>query len=745
MRLRNVFAFKHYGAAALCVFFLIMAQVSLSGQTPERADPSDMVNTEATKKDPDKELPGKKKETWKSEHRHDDKGIIVTATKTRTLADKLPVTAYTVDRDDIESQPEYGRNNYGELVRNVPGVNVAQAPMTAPPWVNMRGTGYFVGRTLYLLDGLPVATSTTPMLTTTINNNDIERIDILLGASSALYGSNASGGVINIVTRQGRPGMGTHVGTGYGSQNTWRPHAGIGDRMGNFHYYVSYSGDYSDGYKMQPVDQMRALYNSGKKSYIKSASLENNEYRSTHWAANFGWEDENGAGFFVAYNFANLYVGGGQKNAISLDNGNQGVGSVRVYTPIGDFMKITATAGHQFWDRPGKSNKGLSLVGGNLVFDPAKQFASESKLVRIPAELQSDFYFGKSDILTVGVFYSTEKMESEINDWVTGQNKSKSKTTTDQYACYIQNQLFLLNDRLTVLAGLRYDGWRYYDIYDSASDPKDPEGMYKDTVTYRGGIKYKINEVFAVRSSGGTAFWPGASSWFFKNTNAGNTWNEANRNLKPEKTWMVDAGLECKIREWGTSMSITPYYGRITDMILYRYDQHPTLPAVSIVRTRNVGEAEIYGVESVVEQRIFERIFLHVSHTQNHSRIVKDPTPYDGVHPNLKGNQISNAPDYQGSAGIRYFNPAVVNMQATLRYSGQRYYDNDNTDLPCYKMKPFQTVDIKLWRDWTLYESLIVSAAFSCNDVFDETYNSEFIYVNPGRTWQVNVGARYLY
>ena len=672
--------------------------------------------------------------------------IIVTATRTKTLSERLPVTAHTVTRKDMDSQVEYGRNNYGELIRNVPGVHVAQAPMTAPPWVNIRGTGYFVGRTLYLVDGLPVTSSTTPMLTTTINNNDIEQIDVLLGTSSAIYGANAAGGVINIITREGKDGMGAGWSMGYGSNDTIRPNVSVGDRIDGFHYYVSYSGDYSEGYRMVPVKGMTELYNAGKKSYLSSASLHPNKYENTYFSAKTGWNHDDNNGFYIAYNYAYMYAGGGQKNLISLDDGKQGIGSIKGYGTIGSFVKITGTFGQQFWDRPSKSNKGLSLdADGNLLYDRTKVNANESRLSRYIGELQADCYLNKFNALTAGGFFSTEDLESEQKDWNTGVRKSKTETKTDQMAGFIQHQVSLIENRLNILAGVRYDRWRFRDIYDTASIPAKPAGFSQDTFTYRGGAKFKINRFFSVRGSGGTGFWPGSATWFFQNTNTGTTWREANRDLKPEKSWMLDSGIEATFTSIGQAYNITPYYGKLNNMIMYRYDQHPTIATTTIIRTRNASEAEIYGVEILFTQVVAEYVSFFISHTQNHARIVKDETPSTGKNINVKDNQVSNSPDYFGSTGIKYDNPAVIGAQATLRYSGQRYYDNENTNLQYYKMKPYRTVDLKLWREWVLCNVVRYQVSVSVNNVFDSDYESEFTYVNPGRTWNVTCGMRYIF
>jgi iron complex outermembrane recepter protein len=666
--------------------------------------------------------------------------MTVTATKTKTPLEDLPVTAYTVDRKNIEAQPTYFRDNYGSLIMDVPGVHVAQGPLTAPPWVNLRGTGYFVGRTLYLVDGLPVTSSTTPMLTTTVNNNDIERVDILLGPSSALYGANAAGGVINIITRRGTPTTGANTSLDYGSFNTYRPNVSVGNTAGNYNYYVSYSGDYSDGFKNNPVDGMLDLYRNKKTGYLASASVNDVWYDNSYLAGKFGWQNEAGAGAEFAYNYAHLNISGGQPNLTSIDNGNQGLGQLKFYTPIADFMKATLTAGQQFWDRPSNSNYGLSLVNNELVLDTRQKYANDSRLSRFPVDLQTDFNLAENNILTAGFNYSNERLSSSVTDSTTGKLLSATETGTDQEGVYLQDQWFLLDNKLSLLAGIRYDRWEYHGIYDSASTPQHPEGFMQDTVTYRGGVKYRFNDIFAVRSSAGTAFWPGAATWFFQNTKSGSTWREANPDLKPEKTWMVDVGFETTLSNCGTFFGVTPYYGQITDMIAYRYDTGPS-PGITIIRTRNVGEADIYGAEFLLTQRITSELSAFASLTLNHSEIVSDPVT--GTNVSNEGHQVTNAPDYFGSIGLRYLNPKLVNASATLRFSDSRYYDSENTQLPFYYMNAYESFDIKIWREWDLTKEVRLITAFSAENLFGRDYQTEFIYVAPGRNFSGTVGVKY--
>lgn len=671
----------------------------------------------------------------KAEQKKDSKleEIVVTGTKVESPIEDLPVTVNFVTKQGIESQPQYHITNFGELIRDLPGVHVGQYQPSAPPWIHLRGTGYFIGRTGYLIDGIPVP----PFFSITIHNSDIERIEVLKGPSSALYGPNAMGGVVNVLTKRGRDDTGLNLEMGYGSRDTYRPHLELGNTYGNFHYYLSYSGDYSGGYKMHPLDVVWELYKNNKTGWLSYASLDDNDYEKEYYALKFGWENQSGTGFWIGYNYQELFLNGGRANRIWLDDGKQGVGNLRFYTKFSDWLKLTLTIGYQHMDRPGPlEDKGPIVSGGKLVgWDSTPTTVSLWENERFPIELQTDINISNNSILTMGFLWLRDTEKRETRSRITGVTSSKSEYTTDNTAFYIQDQTYLLDDRLILLAGLRCDFWEYHDIFDLISTPQYPSAVKKDAITFRGGFKYKISDSLAVRSSGGTGFWPGLPVWFFQNTKTGKTWREANPNLEPEKTWMFDLGFDVDLKKIGTAFSLTPYYGRILDVISYRYDPHPTLAGVNIVRTENLGGAKIYGIEMGLEQKITKAFSIQASLTLNHSEIIKDPAK--------NGNQLRNSPDYWGTIALIYRQPDLLNGRLAVRFSDDRFYDDENTPLPYYHMKEYTVLDAKLWRDFKLSKTTALSVALSGENLNNKKYETEFIGIHPGRTIFGTVSLKY--
>ena len=659
--------------------------------------------------------------------------ITVTATKTDVDEAFSPADAYAVDREDIEYQPSHYMNNFGEYIRDIPGVHVGQYYPWGPPWVHMRGTGHFLQRSVYLIDGMPVHA----FLSTAINPNDIERVDVVLGPSSALYGASAAGGAVNIITRRGKKGEGASAKLGYGSRNTFKPSVSLGNASGNFDYRLSYSADISDGYQMKPIDGMVKLYNLGKKQYVRTASVEDNDYEY-HWVSGkMGWHNDSGTQMTMAFNYQNRYLYGGQTNAITNDHGDTLVSSLKLSHRLGDWAKVTATTGYQFQSIPSQDNGGARLVNGQVVVDDTIKVKTDWDRKRIPLEVQGDFYLGKSNVLTAGIYLAREEEEMYKNSGETGAQTYRYELTTDMTGLFLQDQIFLLDDRLSLLGGIRYDEWKYSDIYDSGSSNSTPGSLKKDQVTYRGGAKFRVNEALALRTSIGTAYWPGNPKWFFQNLNTGPTWREANPDLNPEKTWMADLGADMTLFPCQTLFKITGYYGTIKDIMAYTYDSHPTVDNTTLVKTRNMGEAEIYGIELYLQQPITEHLSFTGALTLNHSRITEDQ-----VNPANEGNQLRNSPDYWGSLGLRYVRPDLVNGELLYRFSDSRYYDDNNVDLPYFHMKAYQTLDLKIWRDWQIRPDLTLHTAISGVNLLDEEYATEIVYVNPGRHIECTMGVR---
>ena len=148
--------------------------------------------------------------------------VVVTATRVERLITDIPASVSVITREEIEKS--YARA-VDDLLRREAGVLVRRSrglAFTGPIAVRMRGTGD-TARVLILKDGVPLNTryeASGGILLNEMSLQDIERIEIVRGPASALYGSSAMGGVINIITRPADPGLSGNVSLEAGSFDT---------------------------------------------------------------------------------------------------------------------------------------------------------------------------------------------------------------------------------------------------------------------------------------------------------------------------------------------------------------------------------------------------------------------------------------------------------------------------------------------------------------------------------------------
>lgn len=141
--------------------------------------------------------------------------VVVTATRTPVRADELAQRTIVVTREDIERTPA---NDVVDVLKRQAGVDVVQYP-TMLASVSVRGFRPTTGiqpRTLVLVDGRPAGSFNLALL----DLNAIERVEVLKGPASALYGSGAVGGVVNFITRRSTGRVGGTVSALYGSFQT---------------------------------------------------------------------------------------------------------------------------------------------------------------------------------------------------------------------------------------------------------------------------------------------------------------------------------------------------------------------------------------------------------------------------------------------------------------------------------------------------------------------------------------------
>jgi vitamin B12 transporter len=173
--------------------------------------------------------------------------VIVTATRQETRINEVIADVTVIDREAIE---QAGPTTLPELLSRQSGLHVVDnGGLGKPASVFLRGTNS--GHTLLLVDGVPFGSATVggPSLQN-LPLSQIERIEILRGPASSLYGSDAIGGVIQIFTRRGEGPARVSAYVGIGSNNTREAQAGVSGSSGPLSYSFGASRLTSDGFNV---------------------------------------------------------------------------------------------------------------------------------------------------------------------------------------------------------------------------------------------------------------------------------------------------------------------------------------------------------------------------------------------------------------------------------------------------------------------------------------------------------------
>ncbi|HEY5541984.1 MAG TPA: TonB-dependent receptor plug domain-containing protein, partial [Candidatus Binatia bacterium] len=189
--------------------------------------------------------------------------VFVTATRTETRLDQVTTSATVITAEEIAAQQA---ETVLQVLRDVPGVDVVES--------GSRGSGTTVfirgseaDQVLVMIDGVEVNSTTLGSFNFAhLTTENIERIEIIRGAGGALYGSQAIGGVINIITKKGRGPLELGLSAEGGNGSTHRQFVTLAGALGKLGYSFSGARMESDGFR-SVNDDYRNLAASGRLDY----------------------------------------------------------------------------------------------------------------------------------------------------------------------------------------------------------------------------------------------------------------------------------------------------------------------------------------------------------------------------------------------------------------------------------------------------------------------------------------------
>ena len=455
--------------------------------------------------------------------------VIVTATRQPQRANELLADVSTITREEIEAA---GQTSLPELLAREPGITYSAngAPGSASS-LFIRGTNS--NHTVILVDGTRVGSAT--LGTTALERiplAHIERIEILRGPASALYGADALGGVIQIFTRQGSGPARVNAEVAYGSDNTKKLSAGVSGQQESWKYSFQASRDETDGFS--------SIRNKKNANW----NPDDDGFRNTAFSGS------------LAYRFNKDHEVG--LNAFSSDGRND-YDSSWPRPASSDYRSEHRVTGYSLYSRNRLLPDWQSTVRLGRGIDDNREYADGIKNSTMKTE-QDQFSWQNDIKLSLGkALLAAEWLRQDISS--TSQYDRSERTIKSLLAGWGANAG---NHRWQI--NLRHD-----DISQTGS---------KNTRALSYG--YQINEVWRTHAAYGTAFKaPSMNDLYWPGT--------GNPHLKPEYARNREVALHYETAQH--TASLTYFRNNIEDLIQWR----PQSPGSWAWVPQNVDSAKITG------------------------------------------------------------------------------------------------------------------------------------------------------
>jgi vitamin B12 transporter len=494
---------------------------------------------------------------------------VITATRQPSPLDQVANSVTVIDRATIE-QRQY--RSLSDILADVPGLSVsASGGFGKTASVFIRGAN--ANGTLVLIDGLrandPSASGSTFNFAHLLADM-IDRIEIVRGPLSTLYGADAYGGVINIITRKGSGAPSGFARLEGGSFNTFTVTAGLQGQSGGFNYNVGVSGLTSDGGDVAPA-RFRA----------PGVAREDDPYRNVTFNTRLGAALSDN---FDLSMFARYLTSKSQYDNAPFEDPNLRELTNQFYgRAVGELYLM---------DRKWKQTFGIGYVRverhDNDDPDLLNPFPFALRTQNIGRRLKADW---QNDITFSSIYSTTFGIEAEKIWQDNNTDGFKVGSHVQTIGTFMQHHLTLF-DRLYLTAAARLDRNSQFGAHPTFSLGaayllRDSDTKLKASF----GTAYRAPDLFQLY---------GSIPPFFT----------GNPSLRPEKSVGFDAGFEQYVAARRVSFGSTFFWNDIRDLI----DSSADFSTVV-----NVGRARTYGLENFIAVQPVTWLQLRLDHTWTHA------------------------------------------------------------------------------------------------------------------------------
>ncbi len=638
--------------------------------------------------------------------------VLVTANRIETRIGDTPASIVTFSRVEIESA---AAPTIDDTLRQSAGFSIFRrsSSRNANPTtqgVSLRGVGASgASRSVVLFDGVPLNDPFGGWVQwNRISHIAIERVEILRGGASSLYGDSSLGGAITVIPRKIEDKFNFSADVFGGTQNTLSGSGFAGFNIHGWMADVTASSFQTKGFK--PVDE------AARGSADVFAGV-----RSSNFSSQLLRDIGKQSSFFLRPS----YFGEVRTNGTGLQTNRT---HIRQLIAGGDFLKDSSEIKFKW-----------RAFGGSQVYDQifsavnaTRTAEALNRVQRVPA--QTAGFFGhlsrvyKEHTLLAGIEFRNVRGASDevafANNIPTSMMGNGGRETT--YGIFVQD-FAKIGEKLVVAGSVRYDRWNNYNALISTRTLSTnfiattvfPDRA-EDAISPQIGILYHVSDQLSFYSNASRSFRSPTLNELYRAFRVGNVITTANENLKAERANNLEAGVSLTRKYF--SLRASGFWTRIDRPVANVTIL--TTPTLITRQRQNAGTTRSTGIEIEAETAL-NQIDLSASYLFADSTVTSFPS-----NPGLVGMMIPQVPQHQISIQARHSRPKwTVAVQA--RASSEQFDD----DLNLFRLEPFAQVDIFASRK--LRENLQIYGAIE--NIFNTRYS---VGRTPVRTISLPVSAR---
>ncbi len=629
--------------------------------------------------------------------------VVVTATRTEHHLKDVPIRTEIISSEAIENK---NASNIYEALEGTPGIRVeSQCQFCNFTMVRMQGLG--AEHTQVLINGQPIYSGLAGVYgLQQMSTVDVDKIEVVKGAGSALYGSGAIAGAINIVTKEPDFIPTTTLDLQLGSHKTNRfdLNSSMRNEKGNIGLNI-FAQRYSEG----AIDEtgpgmtreevrnkdgvsdrvMSNLTNVGFGLYINDAFLKNDQLIIRGKSV---FENREGGTMTDDY-FRNPLTDGTEN--ITTDRYEL---SLNYNKPIKTKSEINFSMAYTNHNRNATNDSYLNdymATHGDTVPDLREMRPYLANEHSLTSTLTFNTKLKKhSLIFGVQAFYDILKesgmyvVVDEASPFLGTSYRSTANKSAREFGVFVQDE-WSITDKFMIVPGIRLDhhhsGEEYVSdqqVFEASSFPKT--NFNETAVNPRMVIKYAISDKFTLRANAGTGFRApyGFSEDLHLCSGSPRVWKSSD--LNPERSMSYNLSADYYGKQFRVSANL--FRTDLKDKIGFT-DADPHIAALGYdYQWKNIDDAFVQGVELSMMFNIIRGLNLGVDFTYNHGKYKNVREDWVGTEYEKVSQYISRFPTTTGNFKIEY-TPKTWTFTVIGNYQGTMYIDYYSEDEALSKIK----------------------------------------------------------